>query len=234
MKRILALILVFSLVIGFAPMAKAEAKVRKKQVVGTWEAWKAKGEGISTKAKDIFDNFTLCIRNDGTITVNLNGKGSDGYYKLTKKGILIDNQTEAKLKKGKLYVSQDGVSVIFKRSTGVKEDGIYTAKDDVALYIHTYNKLPSNFITKKEAQALGWQGGGLEPYLKNGCIGGDYFGNYEGQLPKAEGRDYYECDIDTLKSDVRGAKRIVYSNDGLIFYTEDHYESFVQLYPKKG
>ncbi|MCM1025547.1 MAG: ribonuclease [Roseburia sp.] len=110
------------------------------------------------------------------------------------------------------------------------EYGVYTSMEDVALYLYTYEELPDNFITKKEAQELGWEGGSLEPYAPGMCIGGDYFGNYEGNLPKAEGREYHECDIDTLGARGRGAKRIVYSNDGLIYYTEDHYETFTLLY----
>ena len=112
----------------------------------------------------------------------------------------------------------------------IDEDGAYTTKDDVALYIHTYGHLPDNFITKKDAQALGWPGGSLEPYAPGKCIGGSRFGNYEGLLPEADGRTYTECDIDTLGADSRGAKRIVFSNDGLIYYTEDHYETFELLY----
>ena len=112
----------------------------------------------------------------------------------------------------------------------IDEDGAYTTKDDVALYIHTYGHLPDNFITKKDARALGWNGGGLDDYADGKCIGGDRFGNYEGLLPDAPGREYHECDIDTLHAASRGAKRIVYSNDGLIYYTEDHYESFILLY----
>lgn len=112
----------------------------------------------------------------------------------------------------------------------IDEDGAYTTKDDVALYIHTYGHLPDNFITKKDAQALGWPGGSLEPYAPGKCIGGSRFGNYEGLLPEADGRTYTECDIDTLGADSRGAKRIVFSNDGLIYYTEDHYKSFELLY----
>ena len=112
----------------------------------------------------------------------------------------------------------------------ISEDGVYTKKDEVALYIHTYGHLPDNFITKKEAQALGWDGGKLEPYAPGKSIGGDYFGNYEEKLPKKKGRKYYECDIDTQGKKSRGAKRIVYSNDGLIYYTGDHYESFELLY----
>ena len=110
------------------------------------------------------------------------------------------------------------------------EDGTYTSREDVALYIHQYGCLPSNFITKKEAEKLGWTGGSLEPYAPGMCIGGSRLGNYEGLLPEKDGRTYTECDIDTLGAEKRGAKRIVFSNDGLIYYTEDHYESFELLY----
>ncbi|MBO4322275.1 MAG: ribonuclease [Clostridia bacterium] len=117
-------------------------------------------------------------------------------------------------------------------SSAIAENGVYTTKEDVALYLKTYGKLPSNFITKSEAQSAGWSGGGLDsvPSLNGKCIGGDYFGNNEGLLPKKKGREYHECDIDTLHASSRGAKRIVWSNDGLIYYTEDHYESFTLLY----
>ena len=83
-------------------------------------------------------------------------------------------------------------------------------------------------MTKKEARALGWEGGSLEPYAPGMCIGGDTFGNYEGLLPEED--SYKECDIDTLGAKSRGAKRIVFSDDGDIYYTDDHYESFVLLY----
>lgn len=113
----------------------------------------------------------------------------------------------------------------------IDEDGSYTGKEDVALYLHTYGRLPENFITKKEAQALGWdnKAGNLWDVAPDMSIGGDRFGNYEGLLPDADGRKYYECDID-YAGGYRGSKRIIYSNDGLIYYTEDHYESFEQLY----
>lgn len=115
-------------------------------------------------------------------------------------------------------------------SNDLKEDGTYDSKEDVALYLHLYGCLPSNFITKQEAQKLGWQGGSLELYAPGKCIGGSHFGNYEGLLPEKKGRSYQECDIDTLGASSRGAKRIVYSSDGLIYYTEDHYASFTLLY----
>ena len=109
-------------------------------------------------------------------------------------------------------------------------DGSFSTKNDVALYIHTYGRLPDNFITKSEARKLGWEGGSVEEYAPDCAIGGDKFGNREELLPTAKGRQYYECDIDTLGENSRGAKRIVFSNDGLIYYTDDHYESFVLLY----
>ena len=108
--------------------------------------------------------------------------------------------------------------------------GTYTSEEDVAKYIYLYGCLPPNFMTKDEARSLGWEGGSLEPYAPGKCIGGDRFGNYEGLLPDAPGRTWTECDIDTLGASSRGAKRIVFSNDGLIYVTHDHYESFKLLY----
>ena len=112
----------------------------------------------------------------------------------------------------------------------IDENGTYDSAKDVALYIHTYNKLPSNYITKKEAKSLGWNGGSLEEYAPGKCIGGDRYGNYEGLLPEKKGRSYTECDIGTLGKSSRGAKRIVFSNDGLIYYTKDHYKTFTLMY----
>ena len=121
-----------------------------------------------------------------------------------------------------------------EETPAIEEDGTYTTKEDVVRYIHTYGHLPENFITKKQAQALGWEGGSLEPYAPGKCIGGSRFGNYEGTLPEKDGRTYTECDIDTLGASKRGGKRIVFSNDGLIYYTEDHYETFELLYGEDG
>ena len=112
----------------------------------------------------------------------------------------------------------------------IDENGYYYTCDEVALYIYTYKKLPSNFITKLEAEDLGWSGGSVERYLDGAAIGGDKFSNREGLLPKKNGRIYRECDIDTNGGKPRGATRIIYSNDGLIYYTDNHYESFTLLY----
>lgn len=113
----------------------------------------------------------------------------------------------------------------------ISESSAYSSKDEVAEYLHEFGHLPSNYLTKKEAQDLGWVAskGNLWEVAPGKSIGGDRFGNREGLLPEAPGRKYYECDID-FDGSYRNAKRIIYSNDGLIFYTEDHYESFQQLY----
>ncbi|MBO5999891.1 MAG: ribonuclease [Lachnospiraceae bacterium] len=113
-------------------------------------------------------------------------------------------------------------------------DGAYTSKDDVALYLYLYGELPDNFITKDEARDLGWPGGNLQPYAPGKSIGGDYFGNYEGKLPKRKGLSYHECDIDTMGKKSRGSKRLIYGTDGSIYYTDDHYESFEMLYGGEG
>jgi len=112
----------------------------------------------------------------------------------------------------------------------IAEDGSYNSMEDVSLYLHTYDHLPDNYITKQEARDLGWSGGSVEKYAPGCAIGGDRFGNREGLLPSEKGRTYYECDIDTIGETSRGAKRIIFSSDGLIYYTEDHYESFTLLY----
>ena len=118
-----------------------------------------------------------------------------------------------------------------EQAPALPEDGQYDDKDNVALYIHLYGKLPSNYVTKKDAEALyGWQGGALDVIAPGKAIGGSYYGNYEGLLPDADGREWTECDIGTIGQTKRGAERIVFSNDGLIYYTPNHYESFELLY----
>lgn len=119
------------------------------------------------------------------------------------------------------YESQDEESVVYGEA--------YTSKEEVALYLHLYEELPPNFITKNEAKKLGWVNnkGNLSEVAPGMSIGGDNFGNYEGILPK--GKKYHECDIDS-DGGYRNSKRIVYSQDGCIYYTEDHYKTFELLY----
>jgi hypothetical protein len=116
-------------------------------------------------------------------------------------------------------------------SSLLDEDGRYTDPYEVAEYIFTYNKLPVNFITKKEAIEAGWESdkGNLWEVTDEMSIGGDYFGNREGKLPKKDGRKWFECDVN-YSGGYRVEERIVYSNDGLIYYTDDHYETFTRLY----
>ena len=167
---------------------------------------------------------------------------------ISKKGILSFKKegsvtVNIQIKDGKrwIYPGTNAVSYTLRKNSGdydiqegaaeraIDEYGNYTTKEDVSYYIYQYGRLPQNFITKKEAQALGWPGGGLDPYANGKCIGGDYYGNYEGLLP--EGGDYRECDINTMHKKDRGAKRLVYDlSDGDIYYTSDHYKTFIQLY----
>ena len=113
----------------------------------------------------------------------------------------------------------------------ITEDGQYITPEEVAEYLHVYGYLPDNFITKDEAKALGWdsQKGNLDEVAPGMSIGGDRFGNREGVLPKEKGRQYYECDVN-YEGGYRGGERLVYSNDGLIYYTSDHYTTFEQIY----
>lgn len=112
----------------------------------------------------------------------------------------------------------------------VEEDGWYDSMEEVAIYLTFFEELPDNYLTKKEAQALGWESkkGNLWKVADGCSIGGDRFGNYEGLLPDQKGRKWTECDID-FDGGYRGGKRIVFSNDGLIYYTGNHYESFDKI-----
>ena len=102
----------------------------------------------------------------------------------------------------------------------------------IADYIFAHGELPDNFITKEEAQALGWDStrNYVSDVAPGKSIGGDRFGNYEGQLPRKKGRTFRECDCNYTKGK-RNGERIVYSNDGRVWYTSDHYETFTELFP---
>ena len=100
-------------------------------------------------------------------------------------------------------------------------------------YLAKYGELPENFITKREAKDLGWDSrynyvGEVAP---GKSIGGDYFGNYDGQLPDKKGRKWRECDVN-YRGKKRNAGRLVFSNDGLYYYTNDHYQTFTQMFPE--
>ena len=109
----------------------------------------------------------------------------------------------------------------------ISRSGTYCGVVQVAQYLYTYGTLPRNYIDKGTAQSLGWVSGSIEPYAPGKCIGGDRYRNLSGALPPDI---WYECDIDTLGASARGQKRIVYNSAcTCIYYTEDHYRSFVRL-----
>ena len=110
-----------------------------------------------------------------------------------------------------------------------EEDGSYLEVEDVAYYLHTYGHLPDNYLTKSEAEDAGWVStkGNLWDVSYGSSIGGDRYWNSDGQLPKGE--KYYEADVN-YDGGYRGTERIVYTDDGDVWYTDDHYESFEKLY----
>ena len=112
-----------------------------------------------------------------------------------------------------------------------REGEYYYDLENVVLYLEYYGELPDNYITKDEARALGWGGGVPEYVMEGAAIGGDRFGNREGNLPDG---DYTECDLNTLGEDERGAERLVFSDDGRYYHTEDHYKHFTEVWVENG
>ena len=104
----------------------------------------------------------------------------------------------------------------------------------IADYIFEYGKLPDYFIRKQEAERLGWDSryNYVSDVAPGKSIGGDRFGNYEERLPVVQGRKYYEADC-YYRGGKRNAYRIIYSSDRHVWYTGDHYETFVELFPTK-
>lgn len=109
------------------------------------------------------------------------------------------------------------------------EDKYYYSLEDVSGYLIEFKKLPPNYLTKKEALALGWEPrkGNLWDVTDKGVIGGDYFGNFEEKLPKAK---YKEADVN-YSGGRRGSDRIIYDEDINIYYTKDHYQTFERINP---
>ena len=145
---------------------------------------------------------------------------------VTVSGTIKNYKGTIEFDKGTYAVSGAGTIVTTTTTTKapfdgtVDEDGIYDSAEEVGLYIHIYGKLPKNYVTKSEYNK--------EKYL---CVGGDRFYNKEGLLP--DGEIYYECDIDTYGITSRGAKRLVWTKSGIVYYTADHYETFTQLYGER-
>ena len=129
------------------------------------------------------------------------------------------------------------ISILVEDGVVITEDLLveygydYYTDEEVALYLYVFRELPPNFLTKDEAYDLGWSSskGNLWQVAYGLCIGGDKFGNREGILPDAKDRQWYEADVN-YEGGYRGSERIVFSNDGLIYVTFDHYETFELLY----
>ena len=98
---------------------------------------------------------------------------------------------------------------------------------EVGNYIKKHHHLPDNFITKKKAKSMGWEPsrGNLWEVAPGKSIGGDIFRNFEQKVPEKRGRTWFEADIN-YRGGKRGKDRIIFSNDGLIYKTEDHYRTF--------
>lgn len=126
---------------------------------------------------------------------------------------------------------QDALATSSAGTVQVEHGSSYTSKEEVAAYLHEYGELPPSFISKTKAKRAGWvpSEGNLDEVCPGMSIGGSVFYNDDGKLPDAEGRTWHECDID-YDGGMRGPERIVWSTDGLIYYTPDHYETFEQLY----
>ena len=147
--------------------------------------------------------------------------------------------SKSRIRQNKIYTDSESISQNGEQSDAkspgsaeihVEPDQAYTDKDHVAAYIRIYRKLPPNYITKAEARSLGWKDKGtLDQVAPGKSIGGDRFSNYEKILPDAPGRSWKECDIDYVRGN-RNAKRICFSNDGLIYYTSSHYQDFEKIY----
>lgn len=229
LKRILGILLIGVMLLGIAACGKkgkkTEASTETINVVTT--------EAVSEAASDSVTEATTA-ENSGKTTEAVTEKKTESTTvasaekttEVTTEAV-TENKTEEATEEVTEEASEEKTELTSEEAL-LDKDGEYTSKEDVALYIHQYGELPSNFITKKEAKKLGWSGGSLEEYAPGKSIGGDTFGNREGVLP--EYGTYHECDIDTKGKKKRGAKRIVYSDDGRVYYTDDHYETFELLY----
>jgi len=126
------------------------------------------------------------------------------------------------------------LSILTLKSVG--ENKCYYERDEIALYIYKYGKLPKNFITK-DCRYDDYYIGTYQNCFENGYnIGGDNF-RYEGSITKVTGLtslkecDYYPNRQEVIDSNNRGTYRLVYSAyDGIeVFYTEDHYQTYNKL-----
>lgn len=97
-------------------------------------------------------------------------------------------------------------------------------------FLKYFGVLPDYYITKEEAKKLGWKSllGNLDKVAPGKMIGGNIYNNKPPYLPEKEGRIWYECDID-YNGGYRNNNRLIFSNDGLIFKTDSHYDKFIAI-----
>ena len=102
-----------------------------------------------------------------------------------------------------------------------------TNDEIVVKYLKEHGELPEYYITKSEAKSLGWvpSKGNLCEVAPGRAIGGDIWTNRQKSLPTKSGRKYFEADLN-YNCGNRNADRVVFSNDGLVFVTHDHYRNF--------
>lgn len=206
----------------------------KNNIAATEAENKAKGE--SGPMKKVFAVVLAVVMLLGVVL------GCSGNKKETPPAnqarVSSQNNGDSKASKTPDKVKEDKAAKQTKQESGtgtaakveVVKGKAYTDKDHVAAYIHVYKTLPPNYITKDQAAKLGWKTkGSLDQVAPGKSIGGDRYGNYEKKLPDKQGRTWKECDIDYVRGN-RNAKRICFSNDGLIYYTSSHYQKFERLY----
>ncbi|MBQ8145790.1 MAG: ribonuclease [Clostridia bacterium] len=97
-------------------------------------------------------------------------------------------------------------------------------------HLKTFQKLPDYYVSREDAEDAGWVNwrGNLDKVLPGKMIGGSIYQNRDGKLPTTGGRIWYEADIN-YDGGYRNNDRILYSNDGLIFVTYDHYKTFYEI-----
>ena len=198
---------------GFKTLKKGSsgAEVRKaQQALAEWGYYQGRQDGNFSR---VFEEAVIAFQLD--FGLDATGRIDEETYLLITDGLTETAAPSPAPKEETLFV---------------QEAESYSDKEHVAAYLRAFGHLPRNYITKRKAEDMGWQNrlGNLWDVAPGKSIGGDRFGNYDGQLPEAKGRKYYECDID-FNGRYRNAKRIIFSNDGLIFYTEDHYNTFEEL-----
>ena len=239
LKKAVVLILAFVMILAVAGCASAASKKKNQEQTNVSQenaaASENNGEFLDEKVSGLADD-AAAVNAAKDSKKNSQGDNSTKDDKSgnndKKKDTQGDNSTkdDKSDNKGKNKDTKDDKSDT-QDEADILEDGEYYSKEDVALYIHLYGHLPDNYITKNEAKNLGWVSskGNLWDVAPGKVIGGDNFGNREGNLPEKKGRKYFECDVD-FEGGYRGEDRLIYSNDGLVYYTGDHYSSFELLY----